>query len=58
MNSGEIIVCSNLHRSFGKIKALDGVDLSVGRGRIVGLAAPNAAGKTTLIKILCGLRHS
>ena len=55
MNSGEIIVCSNLHRSFGKIKALDGVDLSVGRGRIVGLAAPNAAGKTTLIKILCGL---
>lgn len=55
MNTSNIIQCSNLQRTFGKTIALNGVDLSVGRGRIVGLAAPNAAGKTTLIKILAGL---
>ena len=55
MNTSNIIQCSNLPRTFGKTIALNGVDLSVGRGRIVGLAAPNAAGKTTLIKILAGL---
>ena len=55
MNTNEIIRCDNLTRTFGKTTALDGVNLSVGRGRIVGLAAPNAAGKTTLIKILAGL---
>ena len=55
MNTNEIIQCSNLQRTFGKTVALNGIDLTIGRGRIVGLAAPNAAGKTTLIKILAGL---
>jgi len=36
-------------------RALDGVDLVVGRGSIFGLLGPNGAGKTTLIKILMGL---
>jgi ABC-2 type transport system ATP-binding protein len=36
-------------------RALDGVDLTVGRGTIFGLLGPNGAGKTTLIKILMGL---
>ena len=37
------------------VYALRGVDLELGRGRIVGLLGPNGSGKTTLIKILCGL---
>lgn len=43
----------NLHFSYGKIKALDGVDLSLPRGAI-GLLGPNGAGKSTLLRILLG----
>ncbi len=53
--STELIACSGLVKRFGSVRALDGADLSVGTGRIVGLLGPNGSGKTTLIKILCGL---
>ena len=51
----ELVKCTDLSRSFGDIQALDGVNLSLGSGRIIGLLGPNGAGKTTLIKILNGL---
>jgi len=50
-----LIECRGLSKAYGRKIALDGVDLSVGRGRIVGLLGPNGSGKTTLIKLLCGL---
>ncbi len=50
-----IVVCSGLHRSFGSVNALNGVNLVLPAGKIVGLLGPNGAGKTTLIKILNGL---
>ncbi len=53
--STELIACSGLVKRFGSVRALDGAELSVGPGRIVGLLGPNGSGKTTLIKILCGL---
>ena len=53
--ANDLIVCSNLHRNFGPVQALSGVELHVGSGRIVGLLGPNGSGKTTLIKILNGL---
>ena len=44
-----------LCKTYGRKTALAGIDLSVGRGKIVGLLGPNGSGKTTLIKLLCGL---
>ncbi|MDO4482354.1 MAG: ABC transporter ATP-binding protein [Bacillota bacterium] len=53
--SDNLIECRGLSKFYGGVKALDEVDLKVGSGKIVGLLGPNAAGKTTLIKILNGL---
>ena len=50
-----ILECRGLTKSFGPDKALDGADLSVQPGRIVGLLGPNGSGKTTLIKLATGL---
>lgn len=46
-----ILECKNLTKSFGSKKALDNVNLSVARGRIVGLLGPNGSGKSTFIKV-------
>ena len=50
-----LIVCQDLTKRYGMKPALDGVNLTLGRGRIIGLLGPNGSGKTTWIKILCGL---
>ena len=44
-----------LGREFGRLKAVDGLDLSVEAGRVVALLGPNGAGKTTLLRLLMGL---
>ncbi len=49
------IVVSGLYKSFGKVQALQGVDLVVPKGKVVGLLGPNGAGKTTLVRILTTL---
>jgi ABC-2 type transport system ATP-binding protein len=51
----ELINARGLGKSFGSTRALDGVDLRVESGRIVGLIGPNGAGKTTALKALLGL---
>ncbi len=50
-----VIRARGLSRSYGRTKALDGVDLDVAPGRIVGLIGPNGAGKTTALKAILGL---
>ncbi len=47
--------CSGLNKRFGAVKALDGVNISVAPGRVIGLLGPNGSGKTTLIKLANGL---
>ena len=44
-------------KRFGALQALDAVDLSVGRGRMVGLIGHNGAGKSTLFKLMLGLHQ-
>ena len=44
-----------LHKRYGSVEALKGVDLEVGEGELVGLLGPNGAGKSTLVKIAVGL---
>lgn len=46
-----ILECKNLTKTFGSTIALNNVNLSIDRGKIVGLLGPNASGKTTLIKL-------
>lgn len=50
-----ILQCNNLTKVFPGCMALSGVNLTVGRGRIVGLLGPNGSGKSTLIKLANGL---
>jgi len=45
----------NLKKSFGTLKAVDGISLQVQQGEIFGLLGPNGAGKTTTIQMICGL---
>lgn len=52
----ELVEISNLTKVYAKQKmALDHINLSIPRGRIIGLLGPNGSGKTTLIKLLSGL---
>ncbi|HEX7374834.1 MAG TPA: ABC transporter ATP-binding protein [Steroidobacteraceae bacterium] len=49
------IVARGLTRSFGRVQAVNGVDLDIPRARIYGFLGPNGSGKSTTIRMLCGL---
>ena len=49
------IVARGLTRRFGRVTAVDGVDLDIPRARIYGFLGPNGSGKSTTIRMLCGL---
>jgi ABC-2 type transport system ATP-binding protein len=50
-----VIQVENLVKFYGKFQALDGVDMAVEKGEVLGFIGPNGAGKTTTIRILLGL---
>jgi ABC-2 type transport system ATP-binding protein len=55
ISSGPAIVAEGLTKSFGEVRALRGIDLSVPRGTVLGVLGPNGAGKTTAVRILTTL---
>ncbi len=50
-----VLECHGLTKRYGSVRALDGAELTLESGRIVGLLGPNGSGKTTLIKMANGL---
>src|SRR4051812_36326425 len=50
-----VIEAHGLRKSFGATVALDGLDLNIEEGRIVGLVGPNGAGKSTALNAILGL---
>ena len=50
-----IITCEHLNKDYGNKKILKDVNVTIEKGRIIGLLGPNGSGKTTLIKLINGL---
>ncbi|MCI9585345.1 MAG: ABC transporter ATP-binding protein [Bacilli bacterium] len=51
----ELLECKNLEKSFGNTKVLNNINLTIPRGKIIGLLGKNGTGKTTLIKLINNL---
>jgi len=49
-----LIQAENLRRSFGEVRAVEGVSFQIAEGEIYGLVGPDGAGKTTVMRLLCG----
>ena len=50
-----VLKAENLCKAFGALKAVDGLSLAVAKGEVFGLIGPDGAGKTTAMRMLCGL---
>ncbi|MGY1622099.1 ATP-binding cassette domain-containing protein [Geodermatophilus sp. SYSU D00965] len=55
MTGSAAVEVSGLTKTFGRVRALDGLDLTVPSGAVVGFLGPNGAGKSTTIRVLLGL---
>ena len=53
-----VISVADLRKSYGELRAVDGISFEVGKGEVFGLLGPNGAGKTTTVEILEGLNKS
>ncbi len=57
-DAAPLLILRAIHKSFGNLEVLRGVDLTIGRGEIVALVGDNGAGKSTLIKIITGVHRA
>ncbi len=55
MTDGRVLSTEQLKKRFGRVQAVDGVNIEVATGEIVGLLGPNGAGKTTTFRMIVGL---
>jgi ABC-2 type transport system ATP-binding protein len=56
-SSAPAILVRDLHKSYGAVEAVRGIDFEVARGEVFGLLGPNGAGKTTTVEVLEGYRE-
>jgi ABC-2 type transport system ATP-binding protein len=54
-SASDTVVVHGLRKTFGTFVAVEGLDLTIHRGEVFGLLGPNGSGKTTTIRMLCGL---
>ncbi|HEV7617543.1 MAG TPA: branched-chain amino acid ABC transporter ATP-binding protein/permease [Burkholderiaceae bacterium] len=54
-DSSPILELKNVHKHFGGVRAVDGVDIAVARGTVHALIGPNGSGKTTILNVLNGI---
>jgi ABC-type branched-subunit amino acid transport system ATPase component len=50
-----VLNLSGLTKHFGGVRAVDGIDLAIAKGEILGLIGPNGSGKSTIVNLICGL---
>ena len=55
MSAGPAVEVRGLIKSFGDVRALDGLDLTVEAGSVAGFLGPNGAGKSTTMRMIMGL---
>ena len=58
MENGNILEMKNIHKAFGGLRALVDVSITLKHGEVIGLVGDNAAGKSTLMKVLSGAYHA
>lgn len=54
----KVLQVENLSKSYGNVKAVSGLSLSVARGEVFGLLGPNGAGKSTSIECMLGVKKA
>jgi ABC-2 type transport system ATP-binding protein len=54
----DAIALTNITKRYGSTQALNGLSLAIARGEMFGLIGPDGAGKTTAIRLICGLLHA